>query len=170
MAKSKKKMLNLNQKLLVLMSDHGNITLPLKDRAKILPHLENAVEFNIPLCQYFHSGVQVIYMASVYSEENDTEHAFILYSKYIKSFREKSPGRRTRNSLDTHTKECEKYKEKKEELEFPPEYGHPARAGERVKAAPTWSAERQTNVPVISGLHCMYGTLKLCQVSPVHQC
>lgn len=77
------------------MPDHGNITLPPKDRIKIFPKTDNAEKFRRILYyaqyQYFHSGVQVIYMASIYSEESNIEYAFILYSKYIKSFIEQSP-------------------------------------------------------------------------------
>ena len=51
------------------MSDHGDVSLPPQDRVRILSQLGSAVE--------------IIRMASVYSEEGNIEHAFILYNKYI---------------------------------------------------------------------------------------
>lgn len=77
---------NLNQRLLVLMPDHGTIALPLRDRVKMLPQLENAVRSNTPPCQHTHSG------ASVYFGASNIEHSLILYSKCIKSFMHQGPG------------------------------------------------------------------------------
>lgn len=67
------------------MSDHGDVSLPPQDRVRILSQLGSAVELNedIPPRRYFRSGVEIIRMASIYSEEGNIEHAFILYNKYI---------------------------------------------------------------------------------------
>uniref|UniRef100_A0A804HJE8 STAM binding protein n=1 Tax=Homo sapiens TaxID=9606 RepID=A0A804HJE8_HUMAN len=67
------------------MSDHGDVSLPPEDRVRALSQLGSAVEVNedIPPRRYFRSGVEIIRMASIYSEEGNIEHAFILYNKYI---------------------------------------------------------------------------------------
>lgn len=67
------------------MSDHADVSLPPQDRVRILSQLGSAVELNedIPPRRYFRSGVEIIRMASIYSEEGNIEHAFILYNKYI---------------------------------------------------------------------------------------
>lgn len=73
------------QNFLVLMSDHGDVSLPPKDRVRALSQMGSAVEINedIPPRRYFRSGMEIIRMASIYSEEGNIEHAFILYNKYI---------------------------------------------------------------------------------------
>ena len=75
----------LFQDFLVLMSDHGDVSLPPEDRVRALSHRGSAVEINedIPPRRYFRSGVEIIRMASVYCEEGNIEYAFILYNKYI---------------------------------------------------------------------------------------
>ena len=56
----------------------------------------STVEINedIPPRWYFHSGVEITRMASIYCEEGHIEHAFILYNKYITLFIEKLPKHR----------------------------------------------------------------------------
>lgn len=78
------------------MSDHADVSLPPQDRVRILSQLGSAVELNedIPPRRYFRSGVEIIRMASIYSEEGNIEHAFILYNKYITLFIEKLPKHR----------------------------------------------------------------------------
>uniref|UniRef100_F5H5B9 STAM-binding protein n=1 Tax=Homo sapiens TaxID=9606 RepID=F5H5B9_HUMAN len=78
------------------MSDHGDVSLPPEDRVRALSQLGSAVEVNedIPPRRYFRSGVEIIRMASIYSEEGNIEHAFILYNKYITLFIEKLPKHR----------------------------------------------------------------------------
>ena len=75
----------LPQNFLALMSDHGDVSLPPEDRVRALSQIGSAVEINedIPPRRYFRSGVEIIRMASIYSEEGNIEHAFILYNKYI---------------------------------------------------------------------------------------
>lgn len=75
----------LSQNFLALMSDHGDVSLPPEDRVRALSQIGSAVEINedIPPRRYFRSGVEIIRMASIYSEEGNIEHAFILYNKYI---------------------------------------------------------------------------------------
>ena len=45
----------------------------------------SAVEVNedVPPRRYYRSGVEILRMATIYSEEGNIEHAFILYNKYI---------------------------------------------------------------------------------------
>ncbi|KAM6220546.1 STAM-binding protein [Rhynchocyon petersi] len=78
------------------MPDHGDSSLPPEDRVRALSQLGSAVEVNedIPPRRYFRSGVEMIRMASIYSEEGNMEHAFILYNKYITLFIEKLPKHR----------------------------------------------------------------------------
>ncbi|KAF6321797.1 STAM binding protein [Rhinolophus ferrumequinum] len=78
------------------MSDHGDVSLPPEDRVRALSQMGSAVEINedIPPRRYFRSGVEMIRMASIYSEEGNIEHAFILYNKYITLFIEKLPKHR----------------------------------------------------------------------------
>ncbi|XP_008531890.2 STAM-binding protein isoform X3 [Equus przewalskii] len=78
------------------MSDHGDVSLPPEDRVRALSQIGSAVEINedIPPRRYFRSGVEIIRMASIYSEEGNIEHAFILYNKYITLFIEKLPKHR----------------------------------------------------------------------------
>ncbi|KAK2505022.1 hypothetical protein MC885_002186 [Smutsia gigantea] len=68
-----------------LMFDHGDVSLPPEDRVRALSQMGSTVEINedIPPRRYFRSGVEMIRMASIYSEEGNIEHAFILYNKYI---------------------------------------------------------------------------------------
>lgn len=129
------------------MSDHGDVSLPPQDRVRILSQLGSAVELNedIPPRRYFRSGVEIIRMASIYSEEGNIEHAFILYNKYITLFIEKLPKHRDYKSaiipekkdavkklknvafpkaeelkaelLKRYTKEYEQYKEQKKKEE-----------------------------------------------------
>ena len=75
----------LFQDFLVLMSDHGDVSLPPEDRVRALSQRGSTVEINegIPPRRYFRSGVEIIRMASVYCEEGNIEYAFILYNKYI---------------------------------------------------------------------------------------
>lgn len=67
------------------MSDHGDVSLPPEDRVRTLSLMGSAVEINedIPPRRYFRSGVEMLRMASIYSEEGNIEHAFILYNKYM---------------------------------------------------------------------------------------
>ncbi|MBZ3890260.1 STAM-binding protein [Sciurus carolinensis] len=85
-----------SRNFLVLMSDHGDVSLPPEDRVRALSQLGSTVEVNedIPPRRYFRSGVEMIRMASIYSEEGNIEHAFILYNKYITLFIEKLPKHR----------------------------------------------------------------------------
>ncbi|KAB1267318.1 STAM-binding protein [Camelus dromedarius] len=78
------------------MSDHGDVSLPPEDRVRALSQIGSAVEVNedIPPRRYFRSGVEIIRMASIYCEEGNIEHAFILYNKYITLFIEKLPKHR----------------------------------------------------------------------------
>ncbi|XP_059973059.1 STAM-binding protein isoform X2 [Mesoplodon densirostris] len=78
------------------MSDRGDVSLPPEDRVRALSQMGSAVEINedIPPRRYFRSGVEIIRMASIYSEEGNIEHAFILYNKYITLFIEKLPKHR----------------------------------------------------------------------------
>ncbi|XP_074141553.1 STAM-binding protein [Sminthopsis crassicaudata] len=78
------------------MPDHGDVSLPPDERVRALIQVGSAVEVNedVPPRRYFRSGVEIIRMASIYSEEGNIEHAFILYNKYITLFLEKLPKHR----------------------------------------------------------------------------
>ncbi|KAM9252558.1 STAM-binding protein isoform 1-T3 [Cariama cristata] len=69
----------------VVMPDHADITLPPEERVRRLIQVGSAVEVNedIPPRRYYRSGVEILRMATIYSEEGNIEHAFILYNKYI---------------------------------------------------------------------------------------
>ncbi|NXW21544.1 STABP protein, partial [Circaetus pectoralis] len=80
----------------VIMPDHADISLPPEERVRRLIQVGSAVEVNedIPPRRYYRSGVEILRMATVYSEEGNIEHAFILYNKYITLFIEKLPQHR----------------------------------------------------------------------------
>ncbi|NXT39176.1 STABP protein, partial [Pelecanoides urinatrix] len=80
----------------VVMPDHANISLPPEERVRRLIQVGSAVEVNedIPPRRYYRSGVEMLRMATTYSEEGNIEHAFILYNKYITLFIEKLPQHR----------------------------------------------------------------------------
>lgn len=75
----------LSQSFLVMMCDHGDRSLAPEDRVRALSQMGSSVEINedIPPRRYFRSGVEMIRMASIYSEEGNIEHAYILYNKYM---------------------------------------------------------------------------------------
>ncbi|XP_057258483.1 STAM-binding protein isoform X2 [Pezoporus wallicus] len=78
------------------MPDHADISLPPEERVRRLIQVGSAVEVNedIPPRRYYRSGVEILRMATIYSEEGNMEHAFILYNKYITLFIEKLPQHR----------------------------------------------------------------------------
>ncbi|NXG78894.1 STABP protein, partial [Baryphthengus martii] len=80
----------------VVMPDHADASLPPEERVRRLIQVGSAVEVNedIPPRRYYRSGVEILRMATVYSEEGNIEHAFILYNKYITLFIEKLPQHR----------------------------------------------------------------------------
>lgn len=69
----------------VMMADHNDITLPPEERVRALTKKGSSVEVNddVPPRRYFRSGMEMIRMASIYTEEGNIEHAFLLYNKYI---------------------------------------------------------------------------------------
>lgn len=60
-------------------------SLPPEERVRRLIQMGSAVEVNedVPPRRYYRSGVEILRMATVYSEEGNIERAFILYNKYI---------------------------------------------------------------------------------------
>ncbi|NWS50285.1 STABP protein, partial [Probosciger aterrimus] len=68
-----------------VMPDQADISLPPEERVRRLIQVGSAVEVNedIPPRRYYRSGVEILRMATIYSEEGNMEHAFILYNKYI---------------------------------------------------------------------------------------
>ncbi|NXA12473.1 STABP protein, partial [Sapayoa aenigma] len=80
----------------VTMPGHASASLPPEERVRRLIQAGSTVEVNedIPPRRYFRSGVEILRMATVYSEEGNMEHAFILYNKYITLFIEKLPQHR----------------------------------------------------------------------------
>ncbi|XP_043102654.1 STAM binding protein b [Puntigrus tetrazona] len=75
------------------MLDHADVSLTPDERVRALTKKGSAVDMNeaVPLRRYFRSGMEMIRMAHVYAEEGNTEHAFVLYNKYITLFIEKLP-------------------------------------------------------------------------------
>ncbi|NWT47676.1 STABP protein, partial [Chroicocephalus maculipennis] len=80
----------------VVMPDHADISLPPEERVRRLIQVGSAVEVNedVPPRRYYRSGVEILRMATIYSEEGNIERAFILYNKYITLFIEKLPQHR----------------------------------------------------------------------------
>lgn len=80
----------------VTMPGQGSASLPPEERVRRLIQAGSSVEVSedIPPRRYFRSGVEMLRMATVYSEEGNIEHAFILYNKYITLFIEKLPQHR----------------------------------------------------------------------------
>ncbi|NWX20650.1 STABP protein, partial [Aegotheles bennettii] len=80
----------------VTMPDHASASLPPEERVRRLIQVGSAVEVNedVPPRRYYRSGVEMLRMATIYSEEGNLEHAFILYNKYITLFIEKLPQHR----------------------------------------------------------------------------
>uniref|UniRef100_A0A8C3K8Y5 STAM binding protein n=1 Tax=Calidris pygmaea TaxID=425635 RepID=A0A8C3K8Y5_9CHAR len=80
----------------VVMPDHADISLAPEERVRKLIQMGSAVEVNedVPPRRYYRSGVEILRMATIYSEEGNIERAFILYNKYITLFIEKLPQHR----------------------------------------------------------------------------
>ncbi|XP_030638053.1 STAM binding protein b [Chanos chanos] len=75
------------------MLDHADVSCTPEERVRALTKLGSTVDMNedVPARRYFRSGMEMIRMAHVYAEEGNTEHAFVLYNKYITLFIEKLP-------------------------------------------------------------------------------
>ncbi|KAK7912685.1 hypothetical protein WMY93_012896 [Mugilogobius chulae] len=78
------------------MGDPSDISLTPEERVRALTKKGSTVEVSddVPPRRYFRSGMELIRMAHVYTEEGNIEHAFILYNKYITLFIEKLPKHR----------------------------------------------------------------------------
>uniref|UniRef100_A0A8C5HZH4 MPN domain-containing protein n=1 Tax=Gouania willdenowi TaxID=441366 RepID=A0A8C5HZH4_GOUWI len=78
------------------MADHNDISLSPEERVRVLTKKGSSVDVNedVPPRRYFRSGMEMIRMAHVYTEEGNIEHAFVLYNKYITLFIEKLPKHR----------------------------------------------------------------------------
>uniref|UniRef100_A0A493T1B3 STAM binding protein n=2 Tax=Anas TaxID=8835 RepID=A0A493T1B3_ANAPP len=101
----------------LVMPDHANVSLPPEERVRSLIQMGSAVEVNedVPPRRYFRSGVEILRMATIYSEEGNIEHAFILYNKYITLFIEKLPRHRDyKTAVIPEKKETVKREEEEE--------------------------------------------------------
>ncbi|NWW10562.1 STABP protein, partial [Oreocharis arfaki] len=89
-------LLRAAEPMCVAMPGHGSASLPPEERVRRLIQAGSSVEVSedIPPRRYFRSGVEMLRMATVYREEGNIEHAFILYNKYITLFIEKLPQHR----------------------------------------------------------------------------
>uniref|UniRef100_A0A669PUG7 STAM binding protein n=1 Tax=Phasianus colchicus TaxID=9054 RepID=A0A669PUG7_PHACC len=69
----------------LVMPKHADVSLPPEERVQSLIQMGSALEVNedVPPRRYYRSGVEMLRMAAIYSEEGNIEHAFILYNKYI---------------------------------------------------------------------------------------
>ncbi|XP_006031209.1 STAM-binding protein isoform X1 [Alligator sinensis] len=78
------------------MPDHMDASLTPEERVRGLTQMGSSVEVNedVPPRRYYRSGVEILRMATIYAEEGNIEHAFILYNKYITLFIEKLPKHR----------------------------------------------------------------------------
>ncbi|CAM5177729.1 unnamed protein product [Eretmochelys imbricata] len=78
------------------MPDHTDVSLLPEERVRRLIQMGSSVEVNedVPPRRYYRSGLEIIRMATIYSEEGNIERAFILYNKYITLFIEKLPKHR----------------------------------------------------------------------------
>uniref|UniRef100_A0A3Q3MKT7 STAM binding protein n=1 Tax=Mastacembelus armatus TaxID=205130 RepID=A0A3Q3MKT7_9TELE len=78
------------------MADHTDVSLLPEERVRALTKRGSSVEVNddVPPRRYFRSGMEMIRMANVYTDEGNIEHAFLLYNKYITLFIEKLPKHR----------------------------------------------------------------------------
>ncbi|XP_062273439.1 STAM-binding protein-like A [Scomber scombrus] len=78
------------------MADHTDVSLQPEERVRALTKKGSTVEVNedVPPRRYFRSGMEMIRMAHIYTEEGNIEHAFVLYNKYITLFIEKLPKHR----------------------------------------------------------------------------
>lgn len=78
------------------MADHTDVSLQPEERVRALTKKGSSVEVNddVPPRRYFRSGMEMIRMAHIYTEEGNIEHAFVLYNKYITLFIEKLPKHR----------------------------------------------------------------------------
>lgn len=67
------------------MADHNDVSLPPEERVRALTKKGSSVEVNddVPPRRYFRSGMEMVRMANIYTEEGNIEHAFVLYNKYI---------------------------------------------------------------------------------------
>lgn len=67
------------------MADHTDVSLQPEERVRALTKKGSSVEINddMPPRRYFRSGMEMIRMANIYTEEGNIEHAFVLYNKYI---------------------------------------------------------------------------------------
>ncbi|MBN3296909.1 STBPA protein, partial [Amia calva] len=78
------------------MPEHNDVSLTPEQRVRALTKMGSSVDVNedVPPRRYFRSGMEMIRMATVYTEEGNTERAFILYNKFITLFIEKLPKHR----------------------------------------------------------------------------
>ncbi|KAJ3580619.1 hypothetical protein NHX12_034317 [Muraenolepis orangiensis] len=78
------------------MADHTDTSLPPEERVRALTKKGSSVEVSddMPPRRYFRSGMEMIRMAHIYTEEGNIERAFVLYNKYITLFIEKLPKHR----------------------------------------------------------------------------
>ena len=67
------------------MADHNDVSLSPEQRVRALTKKGSSVDVNddVPPRRYFRSGMEIIRMACIYTEEGNVEHAFVLYNKYI---------------------------------------------------------------------------------------
>ncbi|KAJ7409785.1 hypothetical protein BTVI_55611 [Pitangus sulphuratus] len=93
---SKENMKKYNQKKLVAIPDHTDISVTPEERVRALSKLGSNITINEDITprRYFRSGVEMERMASVYMEEGNLENAFVFYNKFITLFVEKLPSHR----------------------------------------------------------------------------
>ncbi|MGH0176870.1 UNVERIFIED_CONTAM: hypothetical protein FKN15_010972 [Acipenser sinensis] len=67
------------------MPEYSDVSLTPEERVRALTEMGSSVPVHedVPPRRYFRSGMEIIRMANIYTEEGNAEHAFILYNKYI---------------------------------------------------------------------------------------
>uniref|UniRef100_A0A8D3AT61 MPN domain-containing protein n=2 Tax=Scophthalmus maximus TaxID=52904 RepID=A0A8D3AT61_SCOMX len=101
------------------MAEHTDVSLQPEERVRVLTKKGSSVEVNddVPLRRYFRSGMEMIRMAHIYTEEGNIEHAFVLYNRYITLFIEKLP--KHRDYKTTNVPEKKDTLKKLKDIAFP---------------------------------------------------
>ncbi|XP_058864711.1 STAM-binding protein-like A isoform X1 [Acipenser ruthenus] len=101
------------------MPEYSDVSLTPEERVRALTEMGSSVPVHedVPPRRYFRSGMEIIRMANIYTEEGNTEHAFILYNKYITLFIEKLP--KHRDYKTANIPEKKETMKKLKEIAFP---------------------------------------------------
>uniref|UniRef100_A0A3P9HDQ4 STAM binding protein b n=1 Tax=Oryzias latipes TaxID=8090 RepID=A0A3P9HDQ4_ORYLA len=126
------------------MADHTNVSLLPEERVRALTKKGSTVEVNddVPPRRYFRSGMEMIRMANIYTEEGNMEHAFVIYNKYITLFIEKLPKHRDYKTANIPEKK-DTLKKAQEEAMALEQYRQRALDAERERVADMQRRQRE---------------------------